>query len=89
MSDIAFKINGGKPLSGHIQAQRSKNAILPMIATALIPKEGQTVLHGVPDIADVRRALELATLVGAEVEHRVTIPLPYVCKIFCTCLNAT
>ncbi len=69
MSDIAFKINGGKPLSGHIQAQRSKNAILPMIATALIPKEGQTVLHGVPDIADVRRALELATLVGAEVEH--------------------
>ena len=42
MSDIAFKINGGKPLSGHIQAQRSKNAILPMIATASIPKEGQT-----------------------------------------------
>ncbi|QPC81009.1 UDP-N-acetylglucosamine 1-carboxyvinyltransferase [Phototrophicus methaneseepsis] len=69
MSDTAFKINGGKPLYGEIVAQRSKNAVLPMIAAALIPQSGKTVLHGVPEIADVLVALDLAREVGAVVDH--------------------
>src|SRR5688572_27988876 len=74
----AFKIQGGQPLSGEITVQRSKNAVLPMIAAALIPSKGQTVLHGVPDIADVRVTLELVRAVGAKVDydavtHTVTI----------------
>lgn len=69
MMTQAFKVQGGTPLSGEIKAQRAKNAVLPMIAAALIPKSGQTVLHGVPDIADVRLALQLAEIVGAEVDY--------------------
>lgn len=65
----AFKVQGGTPMFGEIKAQRAKNAVLPMIAAALIPKTGQTVLHGVPDIADVRLALELAEIVGAKVDY--------------------
>ncbi len=65
-----FKIQGGKPLHGEIRAQRSKNAVLPMIAAALMPERGQTVLHDVPTIRDVELALELARATGAKVEHR-------------------
>lgn len=69
MSQKVFRIQGGKPLYGEIYAQRAKNAVMPMIAAALVPSEGQTVLHDVPEIADVLLALELARLCGAKVEH--------------------
>lgn len=68
MSD-QFMIEGGYPLHGETRAQRSKNAILPMIAASLLPEQGNTVLHGVPEIEDVLIALELARLVGAKVDH--------------------
>lgn len=69
MIGSAFKIHGGRPLRGQIIAQRSKNAVLPMIAAALVPESGTTVLYDVPDIADVAVAVELARAVGAHVEH--------------------
>lgn len=69
MIEWAFQIQGGQPLNGEVTAQRSKNAILPMIAAALIPSSGKTILHGVPEIADVLIALELAKLVGATISH--------------------
>ena len=69
MMNTAFRVEGARPLYGEIQAQRSKNAVLPMIAAALMPESGQTVLHGVPNIADVELALELARWVGATVDH--------------------
>ncbi len=69
MTEWSFQVKGGNPLHGEVTAQRSKNAVLPMIAAALIPKHGKTVLKDVPDIEDVRGALELARIVGAEVIH--------------------
>ncbi|MGB1287041.1 MAG: UDP-N-acetylglucosamine 1-carboxyvinyltransferase [Aggregatilineales bacterium] len=69
MSETAFRIDGGIPLQGTIKAQRAKNAVLPMIAAALVPQKGETILHGVPDIADVRLAFEVAELIGAEVDY--------------------
>ena len=69
MTHWAFQVLGGKPLTGEVTVQRSKNAILPMIAAALIPAQGTTILHGVPDIEDVRGAFELARAVGAKVTH--------------------
>ncbi len=65
----AFHIQGNYPLHGELRPQRSKNAALPMIAAALIPQSGQTILHGIPDIADVRLALQLAQDVGAQVDY--------------------
>lgn len=69
MTEAAFQVEGGHPLYGEITAQRSKNAILPMIAAALTPESGETVLHGVPDIADVEVALKLARNIGAKIDH--------------------
>lgn len=68
MSEL-FVVQGGHPLRGEVTAQRSKNAVLPMIAAALLVSEGTTILHGVPEIADVMTALDIARAVGAQVAH--------------------
>ena len=40
-----------------------------MLAASIVVEEGETVLHDVPDIQDVERALELLRAVGARVHH--------------------
>lgn len=70
-----FVIRGGRPLEGEIVASGSKNAVLPMIAAALLTEE-EVVLENVPSIRDVDVMLEIAGAIGAEVsrlEDRVTI----------------
>lgn len=69
MNGSALRVVGGRPLYGEIRVQRAKNAILAMIAAALVVEEGETVLHGVPDIEDVDRAFELLGAVGARVAY--------------------
>ena len=57
-------VNGGKPLCGHIRASGSKNATLPlMFASLLVP--GVTVLNNVPNIGDVRVAMDIISSLGA------------------------
>ena len=70
-----FVIHGGRPLSGEIRASGSKNAVLPMIAAALLTDE-EVVLENVPSIRDVDVMLEIAGVIGAEISRsgdRVTI----------------
>ena len=70
-----FVIHGGWPLQGEIRASGSKNAVLPMIAAALLTEE-EVVLENVPSIRDVDVMLEIAGQIGAEVsrlDDRVTI----------------
>ncbi len=82
-----FVIHGGRALSGEIRASGSKNAVLPMIAAALLTDE-EVVLENVPSIRDVDVMLEIAGVLGAQVSRagdRVTIraaevrdtPLPH------------
>ena len=70
-----FVIHGGRPLSGEIRASGSKNAVLPMIAAALLTDE-EVVLENVPSIRDVDVMLEIAAVIGAQIARsgdRVTI----------------
>lgn len=60
----SFIINGGKRLSGEITVGGSKNAALPIIFASIMT-DGVSVLHGAPDINDVRVALELIKDMGA------------------------
>lgn len=63
-----YFVRGGRPLSGDIECGGSKNASLPVIfATLICP--GVTYLCGLPDIRDVRVALEILSVFGAEVER--------------------
>ena len=63
-----FVIHGGTPLHGEIEASGNKNAILPMIAAALLTDEAVT-LENVPAIRDVTAMLEILSGLGAEVSR--------------------
>ncbi|GAA0934073.1 UDP-N-acetylglucosamine 1-carboxyvinyltransferase [Nonomuraea longicatena] len=65
---VRYRVRGGNALRGTAFIQGAKNAVLPMIGAALLAAEGRTVLRNVPIIEDVRRAVELAQVVGAQVE---------------------
>ncbi len=76
-----FVIHGGRALSGEIRASGSKNAVLPMIAAALLTDE-EVVLENVPSIRDVDVMLEIAGVLGAQVSRagdRVSIRAAEVC----------
>jgi UDP-N-acetylglucosamine 1-carboxyvinyltransferase len=62
-----FVIQGGKPLHGTIRASGNKNAALKMLAACLLTDDGITLANA-PDIGDMRTAIELMRLLGAEVQ---------------------
>lgn len=64
-----YRITGGKKLKGNLFVQGSKNAVLPMIAAALLPEKGQTVLRNVPPFNDVKISIKIAESIGAKVEY--------------------
>ncbi len=63
----SFRIVGGNALTGTIEASGNKNAVLPMIAAALLTDE-PVILDHVPDIGDVQTMLTLAHALGATVD---------------------
>ncbi len=65
----AFKISGGKKLSGSIPVYGSKNATTPILAATLLTKE-TCVLSNLPLIEDVFRMIEILQSMGAKVEWR-------------------
>jgi UDP-N-acetylglucosamine 1-carboxyvinyltransferase len=63
----AFAIEGGRALSGRIQAAGNKNGALPILAACLLTSE-PVLLRNVPRIVDVETMLELLADVGADVQ---------------------
>lgn len=59
-------VHGGKPLSGRIIPSANKNAVLPILCATLLTTEPLR-LHGMPDITDVRKILEIFRSLGSEV----------------------
>jgi len=64
-----IQINGGKPLSGSVCVQGSKNAILPMLAASLLPEKGCSVIRNVPALNDILVAFDIMRHVGATVDY--------------------
>ncbi|MBC8345864.1 MAG: UDP-N-acetylglucosamine 1-carboxyvinyltransferase [Candidatus Marinimicrobia bacterium] len=64
-----FIINGGKRLSGSVEISGAKNAVLPIMAAALLA-DGKSVLNHVPDLRDTQTMLRLLNMIGAETEFR-------------------
>ncbi|MDE7297874.1 MAG: UDP-N-acetylglucosamine 1-carboxyvinyltransferase [Lachnospiraceae bacterium] len=62
----SLKISGGNPLYGKLPVQGSKNAVLPMMAAALL-LPGETQLAGCPHISDVEAMAEVLRACGASV----------------------
>lgn len=59
-------VHGGAPLRGRISPSANKNAVLPVLCATLLTREPLR-LHGVPDITDVRKILEIFQALGSEV----------------------
>ncbi|MDD3668788.1 MAG: UDP-N-acetylglucosamine 1-carboxyvinyltransferase [Alphaproteobacteria bacterium] len=64
----AFKITGGKKLTGTIAVQGAKNAVLPLMAAALLTDEPVT-LRNTPYLSDVHTLSDLLASLGAEITH--------------------
>ncbi len=74
----AFKIKGGKKLSGKIEIKGAKNATLPLLICALLTKE-TVVLRNVSQLSDIKILLELLRGIGSEVQvegDTVTLTTP-------------
>ncbi|MCP4250864.1 MAG: UDP-N-acetylglucosamine 1-carboxyvinyltransferase [bacterium] len=63
-----FEITGGNRLRGSVTVGGAKNAALPIMAASLLC-EGETVLHGVPDLQDVRQMLVLLGQLGVKCQR--------------------
>jgi UDP-N-acetylglucosamine 1-carboxyvinyltransferase len=59
-------IKGGVPLHGEVSVSGAKNAVLPIMAAALLTSE-PCVIHRVPNLSDVRFMGQILTWLGAEV----------------------
>lgn len=62
-----FVVEGGVPLRGQVRASGSKNAVLPLMAAAIL-SEGTTVIEGVPDLMDIRTMAMMLRVLGADVD---------------------
>lgn len=62
-----FKINGGRKLSGNIQTNTSKNGALGLFCASLLNKQA-TILHGIPQIEEISRIIEIFENIGVKVE---------------------
>ncbi len=66
-----FVIQGGKKLSGTVEIEGAKNAVLPVLAAALLAEKGETVIHNVPDLADIDTMLRVLEHLGAKVKRKL------------------
>ena len=62
-----FIVNGGTPLNGEVRIAGAKNAVLKMMAAAVLSEE-RTVLRNVPRISDVQILRDTMTDIGFEVK---------------------
>ena len=73
-----FVVEGGRPLSGSIVTNRSKNGAVALLAASLL-NQGTTILQKVPKIEEVHRLIEVLRSIGVTVEwndHDLTIIPP-------------
>jgi UDP-N-acetylglucosamine 1-carboxyvinyltransferase len=66
----SFVINGGSRLKGTVAVHGAKNAALPIMAAALMV-EGETILKGVPELADVEHMCLMLNKLGVETRREV------------------
>lgn len=62
-------INGGRVLRGNVRVEGAKNAVLPILAAALLASEGPNIIRDVPNLSDVRTINEVVKSLNAAVEY--------------------
>lgn len=62
-----FQINGGKKLHGTIETNFSKNGAVGLLCASLLNK-GTTTLHGIAQIEEVKRIVEVMESIGVNIK---------------------
>lgn len=60
-------VTGGRQLNGKVRVEGAKNAVLPVLAAALLATEGKNIIRDVPNLADVYTINEVLKSLGADV----------------------
>lgn len=63
-----LKIKGGTPLKGEVSIGGAKNAVLKLMAAAILAK-GETKIYNVPDLTDVDIMLNVISGLGTKTHH--------------------
>jgi UDP-N-acetylglucosamine 1-carboxyvinyltransferase len=64
-------VNGGRKLSGEYVTQGAKNAVLPILAAAVLV-DGESVVHDVPELSDTYAAVRILTHLGVKVNYSIS-----------------
>ncbi|MEK5067210.1 UDP-N-acetylglucosamine 1-carboxyvinyltransferase [Sporosarcina sp. FSL K6-1508] len=62
-------INGGRMLKGNVRVEGAKNAVLPILAAALLASDGINVIRDVPNLSDVGTINEVLKSLNAKVDY--------------------
>ncbi|MDU6961641.1 MAG: UDP-N-acetylglucosamine 1-carboxyvinyltransferase, partial [Staphylococcus sp.] len=62
-------INGGNRLTGEVQVEGAKNAVLPVLTASLLASEGHSKLVNVPELSDVETINNVLSTLNANVEY--------------------
>ena len=79
-------IHGGHPLRGHVKIGGANNAVLPIIAAALLGTNGKSVLDEVPALEDVYTITAVLRALGVTAdytasEHRLVIDASHIATV--------
>lgn len=66
--DEKFIVTGGTPLKGEVSIGGAKNAVLKLMAAAILAK-GETLIHNVPDLTDVDIMLNVIQDLGTKTHY--------------------
>ncbi len=67
-TDEKFIVTGGTPLKGEVSIGGAKNAVLKLMAAAVLAK-GETLIHNVPDLTDVDIMLSVIQGLGTKTHY--------------------
>ncbi len=62
-------VKGGKKLTGKVRVEGAKNAVLPVLAGALLASEGKSFITEVPNLADVYTIQEVLRSLNVNIEY--------------------
>ncbi len=64
-----IKVIGGTPLHGEIEIKGAKNAVLPLMACALLTND-KVILNNIPHLADILTMIQVLEHLGAKIEFK-------------------
>lgn len=70
LSSEYLVVEGGIQLNGDVEISGAKNSVLKKLAASIILAKGTTVLHNVPNLADIDSMIEIIHFLGGQVEKK-------------------